>query len=69
MSSPLPTSRPVTCPLCHTSHAWLTQEALQTGESWRCVRCAQQWDNRRLVAVAAYADWVAAQPGTTAANP
>ena len=53
------TSRLATCPLCHTPHASLTDEALQAGDNWRCVRCGQQWDARRLETVAAYAAWVA----------
>lgn len=53
------TSRLATCPLCHTSHASLTQETLQARGDWRCVRCGQQWDARRLETVAAYATWVA----------
>lgn len=61
--APQDTSRLVVCPLCHTRHASLTQEALQTGEAWRCVRCGQDWDARRLATVAAYAAWVA-QPGS-----
>src|SRR5688500_7720693 len=55
----LDASRLVTCPLCHTRHAWLTREALQTAEGWRCVRCRQHWDARRLTTVAAYAAWIA----------
>ncbi len=46
----------VTCPLCHTG-ASLTQNALQAGEAWRCVRCGQHWDAGRVAAVAAYAVW------------
>ena len=45
-----------TCPLCHTS-ATLTQSALEAGGDWRCVRCGQQWDARRLATVAAYTAW------------
>ena len=59
LEAPQDTSRLVTCPLCHTRHAWLTQEALQTGEGWRCVRCRQDWDAGRLATVATYAAWVA----------
>lgn len=47
----------VRCPMCHTQ-APLTQGALDAGGAWRCVRCGQQWDARRLSAVAAYAAWV-----------
>ena len=59
LKAPPDPSRLVTCPLCHTRHAWLTPEALQTGEGWQCVRCRQLWDARRLATVAAYAAWVA----------
>jgi hypothetical protein len=55
----LDTSRLATCPLCHTTHASLTPEALKTGEGWRCIRCGQRWGARRLATVAAYAAWVA----------
>ena len=53
------TSRLVACPRCHLSHGSLTQEALETGEGWRCIRCGQEWDARRLATVAAYAVWAA----------
>lgn len=71
MNSPLSPSRstaapesPVdgaraTCPSCHTSDASLTNERLQAGVSWLCVRCGQRWDARRLETVAAYAAWAA----------
>lgn len=59
LEAPQDTSRLVRCPLCHTRHVWLTQEALQIGEGWQCVRCKQLWDARRLATVAAYAAWVA----------
>lgn len=45
-----------TCPMCHTSVA-LSQSALEAGGAWRCVRCGQHWDARRLATVAAYAAW------------
>jgi ribosomal protein L37AE/L43A len=45
-----------TCPMCHTS-ATLSQSALEAGGAWRCVRCGQHWDARRLATVAAYAAW------------
>jgi hypothetical protein len=47
-----------TCPLCHTS-ATLTQSAFEVGGDWRCVRCGQHWDAKRLATVAAYAAWTA----------
>lgn len=45
-----------TCPLCHTS-ATLTQSALEAGGDWRCVRCGQHWNARRLATVTAYTAW------------
>lgn len=45
-----------TCPMCHTS-ATLSLSALEAGGDWRCVRCGQRWDARRLATVAAYAAW------------
>lgn len=49
--------RSAACPMCHTPSP-LTQSALDAGGEWRCVRCGQHWDARRLAAVAAYAAWV-----------
>jgi hypothetical protein len=57
--TPPPTTRLAACPLCHTSHASLTDEAVQAGADWRCLRCGQRWDAARLAAVAAYAAWAA----------
>jgi hypothetical protein len=54
-------SRLVACPLCHTTHPSLRRDALQAGGDWRCVRCGQRWNARRLATVAAYAAWGAAQ--------
>ena len=48
--------RSATCPMCHTS-ATLSLSALEAGGDWRCVRCGQHWDARRLATVAAYAAW------------
>ncbi|HET9264443.1 MAG TPA: hypothetical protein VFO14_15435 [Vicinamibacterales bacterium] len=45
-----------TCPMCHTS-ATLSLSALEAGGDWRCVRCGQHWDARRLATVAAYTAW------------
>jgi hypothetical protein len=59
LEAPPDTSRLATCPLCHTRHASLTEEALQAGADWRCLRCGQRWDAARLAAVVAYADWAA----------
>jgi transposase-like protein len=44
-----------TCPLCHTTELSLSGGALAAGGEWRCVRCGQRWDARRLETVAAYA--------------
>ena len=49
--------RSAVCPMCHTS-ANVTQRAVEAGGDWRCVRCGQHWDARRLATVAAYAEWV-----------
>jgi hypothetical protein len=46
------------CPMCHTG-ASPTQNALDEGGAWRCLRCGQQWDAARLTAVAAYTAWAA----------
>lgn len=54
--------RPATCPMCHTGLS-VTQAALDAGGGWRCVRCGQYWDARRLAAVASYAAWVADRDG------
>jgi hypothetical protein len=48
-----------TCPMCRTP-ASLTQDVIETGGAWRCVRCGQHWDAARLAAVAAYAAWIVA---------
>lgn len=50
--------RRATCPLCHTAHPSLTDDALRTGLGWQCVRCSQHWDAKRLATVAAYDAWV-----------
>ena len=44
------------CPMCHTS-ASVTQDAIEAGGDWRCVRCGQHWDAARLATVHAYAGW------------
>jgi hypothetical protein len=59
-----PASRLASCPFCHTRHGSLTQEAALAECDWLCVRCGQRWDASRLRTVAAYAAWVAAQPGS-----
>jgi predicted Zn finger-like uncharacterized protein len=62
MTSPSPDTEAVvhaTCPFCHTRNMSLSNDALATGAWWRCPRCGQRWDARRLAAVAAYAASVA----------
>ena len=59
LDTPSDTSWLATCPLCHTRHASLAQQALEAGDGWRCSRCGQRWDARRLATVAAHAAWVA----------
>lgn len=54
-------ARLVSCPLCHTTDPSLTRDAVEAGGDWRCTRCGQRWDARRLATVAAYAAWVVAQ--------
>jgi hypothetical protein len=49
----------MTCPLCHTVAAGVTEADLSGGTGWRCATCDQQWDAGRLAAVAAYAQFVA----------
>jgi predicted Zn finger-like uncharacterized protein len=51
--------RYATCPGCHTATS-VTQNAIEAGANWRCVRCGQHWDAARLAAVARYA---ASRPG------
>ena len=48
--------RCTTCPMCHTPTS-MTQNAIEAGGYWRCVRCGQRWDAARLAAVAACAGW------------
>ena len=45
------------CPLCHTSAASMTEDALKAGGSWRCSTCDHMWTAVRLATVAAYAAW------------
>jgi hypothetical protein len=49
--------RHATCPLCHTTDVSLSDDALTAGGWWRCTRCSQRWDARRLATAAAYAAW------------
>ena len=50
--------RCATCPMCHTP-ASVTQNAIEAGGDWRCVRCGQHWDASRLARFTTYAAWVA----------
>lgn len=54
-------ARHAVCPMCDTS-ATVTQSAIAAGGDWRCVRCGQHWDARRLATVAAYAEWAHRDP-------
>jgi hypothetical protein len=36
----------------------MTTGAVAAGADWRCPRCGQRWDSRRLASVAAYAVWL-----------
>lgn len=45
------------CPLCHTTSSSLSNDAFTAGDGWRCTRCGQEWNARRLATVAAYAAW------------
>lgn len=47
--------RSAVCPLCHTSAAI----SLDAGDAWRCARCGQHWDSRRIDAVAGFEAWAA----------
>jgi predicted Zn finger-like uncharacterized protein len=46
------------CPLCHTVSP-LTASDVANGQSWRCGRCGQRWDQDGLSGAAAYAAWAA----------
>ena len=49
----------VTCPLCHTADATMTNDAIHdAGANWQCARCGQRWDAIRLATAAAYAVWL-----------
>lgn len=52
-------SQRAVCPGCHTQHPSLTGEGLAVGVGWKCARCGQRWDARRLASVSAYQRWVA----------
>ena len=46
-----------TCPTCHMVDTALTNVSLAAGGNWRCARCGQLWDHKRIATVAAYAAW------------
>ena len=45
----------------HTVDATLTKASLAAGADWRCGRCGQMWDQKRIATVVAYAAWEAAR--------
>ena len=51
------TSAVALCPMCHTTDVSLTEDLLEAGCDWLCVRCGQRWDAARLRTVRAYAEW------------
>jgi hypothetical protein len=55
-----------TCLSCHTDHATLSKGAVAAGADWRCGRCGQRWDARRLATVAAYTAWISARGSSPA---
>ena len=60
-------SQRAACPGCHTPHPSLTREGLAAGAGWKCIRCGERWDARRLATVAAYKAWVAERETTATA--
>ena len=50
-----------TCPTCHRVDTALTNASLAAGANWRCGRCGQMWDQKRIATVAAYAVWDSAR--------
>jgi hypothetical protein len=57
-----------TCLSCHTVHATLSNGAVAAGADWRCGRCGQRWDARRLATVVSYTAWLSAR-GSSQAGP
>jgi hypothetical protein len=41
--------------------ATLTNSSLAAGADWRCGRCGQMWDQKRIATVAAYNVWDSAR--------
>lgn len=61
-------SQHAVCPGCHTPHRSLTRDGLAAGAGWRCIRCGERWDARRLATVTAYEAWVAERGKPAAAG-
>lgn len=57
-----------TCPTCHMVDATLTNSSLAAGANWRCGRCGQMWDQKRIATVAAYNAWDSARTQLRAAQ-
>lgn len=57
---------PATCPSCHAADLTMTDSAVAAGADWRCRRCGQLWDVRRLAAVDAYAGWLSERAASAA---
>ena len=67
LSTPAPAlAGPAICLSCHTADLTMTASAVASGADWRCARCGQGWDTRRLAAVTAYALWESERPVPTA---
>lgn len=49
------------CPVCHVVDAGMTNAALAAGGTWRCQRCGQLWDKRRIATTVAYEAWESAR--------
>jgi len=54
------------CPTCGMVDVTMTNAEVAVGGYWRCQRCGQQWDKKRLATVAAFDAWVAARTGRPA---
>ena len=50
-----------TCPLCRTTDATMTYDALGKGTDRQCSCCGQEWSATRLAKVTPYAAWVSGQ--------
>ena len=49
------------CPTCHLVHETMTNATLAAGATWRCQRCGELWDKRRIAMVVAYNAWESAR--------